>query len=410
VETTKLPQAFCERVLADASIPNAQGLLDALSAGNPSVAIRYNRRKGLMPEPDAPRVAWWSERSRYFAERPQFTFDPAFHQGRYYVQDASSMAIGAVIESLGLTQPVTYLDACAAPGGKTTAAIDALPDGSFVLANEFEPTRAATLRDNLMKWGYGRVAVTVGDTARLRRLGADTFDVIAADVPCSGEGMMRKDPQAVAQWSPGLVRRCAELQREILENIWPLLRPGGHLIYSTCTFAAEEDERNVQWLVDELGAELLPLPFPDEWGVVGGHFYPHLIHGEGLYMALLRKSGAGRPTGGNGITEKLLRKAANVMTYGFETTELKGRDEIPTHALALSTECPRGKFPEVDVDRLTALQFLHRDAITLPPDTPRGMVLLTYQSHPLGWVKNLGNRANNLLPKHLRILSPLPPT
>lgn len=397
----KLPEEFVARILGDSTIPDPQGLLDELASGNPCVAIRHNRLKGSRPADGADLVPWCN-RGEYLAERPQFTFDPHLHQGLYYVQDASSMALGAVIESLGLDRPVQYLDCCAAPGGKTTAAIDALPAGSFIVANEAEPARAAALDENLMRWGYPDVAITVGPAQRLGRLPEGCFDVIGADVPCSGEGMMRKDPKAIEQWNPGLVESCARLQRDILSAVWPLLRPGGYMIYSTCTFAAAEDENQVRWLADEFGAEVMELPpMP---GVVNGHFFPHLVRGEGLFMALLRKPGDSvRPA--RRLTEKDLAKATKLLRYGSIDTEPKGRDVIPSHAAAQRYDFDASKWPQAEVDRPAALQFLHRDAITLPEGTPRGLTLLTYDGRPLGWVNNLGSRANNLLPRNLRILS-----
>lgn len=314
------------------------------------------------------------------------------------------MAIDSIIRHLALTEPVNYLDACAAPGGKTTAAISALPEGSFVVANEFEPARAAVLCQNLMKWGCANVAVTLGSAQKLRKLPCETFDIIAADVPCSGEGMMRKDAKAIEQWTPGLVRSCAALQFEISEALWPLLRPGGYFMYSTCTFAPEEDEENVRRMVDELGAQELALP--EMPGVIGGHFYPHIIDGEGLYIALLRKPGEGKSAAK--ITGKMLAKHANLIQWSTgEEFEAKGKSKIPTHALAMRADFDASQWPSVEVDRQTALKFLHRDALTLEGDTPRGIVLLTYGNHPLGWVNNLGSRANNLLPRHLRIISNL---
>ncbi|MBD5361335.1 MAG: hypothetical protein HDR81_00800 [Bacteroides sp.] len=397
----KLPEEFVARILGDSTIPDPQGLLDELASGNPCVAIRHNRLKGSRPAEGADLVPWCN-RGEYLAERPQFTFDPHLHQGLYYVQDASSMALGAVIESLGLDRPVQYLDCCAAPGGKTTAAIDALPAGSFIVANEAEPARAAALDENLMRWGYPDVAITVGPAQRLGRLPEGCFDVIGADVPCSGEGMMRKDPKAIEQWNPGLVESCARLQRDILSAVWPLLRPGGYMIYSTCTFAAAEDENQVRWLADEFGAEVMDLPpMP---GVVNGHFFPHLVRGEGLFMALLRKPGDSvRPA--RRLTEKDLAKVTKLLRYGSIDTEPKGRDVIPSHAAAQRYDFDASKWPQAEVDLPAALQFLHRDAITLPEGTPRGLTLLTYDGRPLGWVNNLGSRANNLLPRNLRILS-----
>ncbi len=391
----KLPAEFCERILADPKIPNPQGLLDALASGSPSVAIRHNRLKRCTPPEGADLVPWCAA-GEYLAERPNFTMDPRFHQGLYYVQDPSSMAIGAVIESLGLAEPVSYLDVCAAPGGKTTAAIDALPAGSCVLANEADPARAKVLCENLMKWGYNNVKVSVGPAQKLRKLlPRESFDIIAADVPCSGEGMMRKDPKAVEQWTPGLVESCARLQFEIVDAVWPLLKPGGYMIYSTCTFAEAEDENNVKRIIEELGAEQLPLP--ELPGVVNGHFYPHMVRGEGLYMALLRKPGT--------LTVGTFCRVSAVGLPVADEYEMKGRERIPTHALAMRADFDAGAWPQVDVDRATALRFLHRDALTLPEDAQKGLTLLTFEHRPLGWVNNLGRRANNLLPKPLRILS-----
>lgn len=206
---------------------------------------------------------------------------------------------------------------------------------------------------------------------------------------------MRKDPKAREQWTPQLVNRCADLQREILEAVWPLVRPGGWMIYSTCTFNREENENNVQWAIEALGAEQAPLP--ELPGVVNGHFYPHLVRGEGLFMALLRKPG-------NEPAAPLCRLPAKILQQGVgPLTELKGRTEIPTHAASLAADFRADKWPQAEVDRETAVAFLRRDAIRLD-DAPRGLVLLTFGGYPLGWVNNIGSRANNLLPKSLRIL------
>ena len=203
------------------------GLGDAVAAlaeGSPEVSVRVNRHKPSAV--DSAEIVPWCEDGRYLSERPVFALDPCWHQGRYYVQEAGSMFVGHVVRSLSRewTGPVAVLDACAAPGGKTTAVIDALPEGSLVVANEYVPSRAAVLKENIVKWGCPSVIVTRGDTASLSRLG-EMFDLVVADVPCSGEGMMRKDEDAVAQWSEGLVRDCAALQWEIVCNLWEILAP-----------------------------------------------------------------------------------------------------------------------------------------------------------------------------------------
>ena len=453
-----LPQQFIDMIARLAqSEPRVDGLIEALESTAPSVSVRFNRTKC----PDLPsttagvattRPVEWCRAGRYLSTRPVFTLDPALHQGLYYVQDASSMFISHVIGQItdGATSPLAYLDACAAPGGKTTAAIDALPTGSFVAANEWDYRRAEILRENIMKWGYPSDAVTRGDTKRYGKL-RDTFDIIAADVPCSGEGMMRKDAEAVCQWTPALVEQCAARQREIVDNLWPALKSGGYFIYSTCTFNRSENEEIVQYITDNYDAESVAIGTDAFPGILPGidtsnhcyRFMPHRIEGEGLFMAVLRKKGEpvaarrdkSRPTKpaklpfrlpewmpGNltpllvddtlygivtewkPLVDKLM-STADVLMPGVEIATVRGRDLIPSQGLAMLAGYRHEVVPTVEVDRDAALTYLRRDAITLPDNTPRGHILLTHGGHPLGWVKNLGNRTNNLYPAPWRILS-----
>lgn len=428
------------------------GLVEALSSTEPSVSIRINRGKGL-PAPAACEPVPWAGRGWYLRERPSFTLDPAFHQGRYYVQEASSMVVGEIVSRLvaGSDAPLRYLDACAAPGGKTTAVIDALPAGSLVVANEYVARRASILVENLTKWGSPDTVVSRGDTRRFGKL-KEVFDIVGVDAPCSGEGMFRKDEEAVSQWSPGLVSECADRQREILGNVWPSLRAGGYLIYSTCTFNRRENEEMVDWLVDELGAESVDMLLPEEWGIAAGidsphhcyRFLPHRLKGEGLFVAVMRKPGGDGPCrlkpakppkldktlaslanwihdGGDRVIESdgdsviayarhhadavaALRQSLDVVSTGVKIAEVKGRDFVPTQSLAMSLAFNRAAFPAVDVDAGMALTYLRRESVTLPDGTPKGYVLLTYEGGPLGFVKNLGNRSNNLYPAAWRIL------
>ena len=458
-----LPQQFVESLKALGS-PLFDNLADTLANSAPSVAVRDNRAKRYRypaSETDGD-VAWLSDRGHYLAERPRFAMDPAWHQGLYYVQDASSMFLARVIATLtaGSDTPLRYLDACAAPGGKTTAAIDALPEGSLVVANEYVPSRAAILKENIIKWGYPSVIVTRGDTRLLAKALRETMDIVAADVPCSGEGMMRKDPEAVAQWSDGLVEECVARQEEIVDNLWLTLRPGGYFIYSTCTFNLRENERMVARMIDLYGAESVAIPIEEEWMIAPAvegsaaacRFIPGRIRGEGLFMAVLRKpdgkaDGATTSRGRRDkaakerplpreaadatgwLTDpaamtfsidddrvnafptrwlpelKALSRATDIIYDGVNVATLRGRDLIPTQTLAMSTLLRRGAFPEVDVDKATALDYLRRQAMMLPEGTPRGFVLLTCDGRPLGFVKNLGNRANNLYPQNWRLIS-----
>ena len=430
----------------------ADALLAAITSTEPSVAIRVNPLKAPADAAPALRRVPWCDAGRYLAEREPFTFDVDFQSGRYYVQDASSMFIHHVLRHL-VKEPVRYLDLCAAPGGKTTTAISALPQGSMVVANEIVNARARVLCENLQKWGAPRCVVTCNAPHHFGRL-SHFFDVVAADVPCSGEGMMRKDEQARRQWSPALVKQCADLQRSIIADVWDALRPGGLLIYSTCTYNTLENEQMLAWMVHEYGAEPVAVPVPEQWHIhpaIEGNlpcyrFMPHRTEGEGLFMAVLRKPEAPRK-------EVRLKKAKatkakplpvpkdvrfrlkdadhfdfsvvndevvavpadmapimpafadlNVMHMGVNVGAIKGKNCVPSHALALSSALNPAAFPTCEVDYLAAMAFLRGEALSLP-QAPRGYVLLTYHSQPIGFVNNLGNRANNLYPKAWRVLS-----
>lgn len=445
-----LPPEF-EQMLAELGDAGA-GVVEALQAGvTVPTAVRLNRSKAAPALTGRP-VAW-CESGLLLDERPQFTLDPALHQGRYYVQDSSSMAATAAVaralELLDRKENLRYLDACAAPGGKTIAALDTLPPDTFAVANEYDPRRAAILAENLAKHGSGRVATMRGDASSMQ-LPANFFDIIGADVPCSGEGMMGKEEEAVNQWSPGLVAQCALLQRSIVDNLWDALAPGGFLVYSTCTFNTSENESVVAHAVADLGAEVMDIPALDLPCIAGSaegfnfpayRFLPGRTPGHGQFVALLRKpSDAGLRASarevktdrkktvfdaapylaGEWVTRlrgdivtalpaahtadvAAMEKHAKNLKAGIELGQIKGRDFIPSQELALAVDLRHDAFARVDVDIDTALSYLRRNPVTLPDGAPRGIVLLTYQDTPLGFVKNLGNRANNLYPQHWRI-------
>lgn len=357
----------------------------------------------------------WAKDGYLLSERPSFTLDPLFHAGAYYVQEASSMLLDFIIRQL-VKEPVTMLDLCAAPGGKTTCAMAALPEGSILYSNEPIRTRANILAENVMKFGHPDIIVTnnyAKDYAKAKK----TFDVILTDVPCSGEGMFRKDPNAINEWSTSNVDSCWKIQRSIVEDIWQCLKPGGILIYSTCTFNAHEDEENVQWIIDNLGADPIALEgVKEEWNITGAlkgnlpvyRFIPGKTKGEGLFMAVMRKKG--EPTQGSTPTilkkkEKISmkEKGLKVITHGINPPTQKGKKTIPDISLALSINQKENDYPHVDVDRQTAINYLRREAITLPADTPRGIVTITYKGLGLGFANNIGNRANNLYPQEWRI-------
>ena len=361
----------------------------------------------------------WCPEGFYLSGRPQFTFDPLFHAGCYYVQEAASMFVTHILRAVAnscvpsvasgiaesslftLHSSLNVLDLCAAPGGKSTAMRTVLPEGSILVSNEPNPTRAQILLENITKWGWPDCIVTNNYPRDFRKAKAK-FDLILCDVPCSGEGMFRKDPQAISEWSLQNVEKCWRLQREIVADAWECLNPGGLLIYSTCTFNIKEDEENVRWIIDTYDAEPLTIPTDPSWNITGSllpgfdvpvyRFIPGITRSEGLFMCALRKFGGTEVRGYGGAR--------------YDYRQMKGLSILvpPLH----HTPVP----PTIDLPYSDALKYLRGEALVLPPGTPQGIVTVTYKGVPLGPVKNIGNRANNLYPKPWRIKTthlPSPP-
>ena len=403
-------------------------------------------------------VPWCPSTGRYLSERKNFTFDPLFHAGMYYVQEASSMFVDLAIRQY-IHHPVRMLDLCAAPGGKSTAVRAALPAGSLLFSNEPMRTRSQILAENIQKFGHPDVIVT-NNYPKDYKKSKIQFDVILTDVPCSGEGMFRKDEGAINEWSEANVNNCWQLQREIVSDIWNCLKPGGILIYSTCTFNSHEDEENVDWIQENLDADILPLEIAPSWNITGSltndkpmyHFIPGKTKGEGLFLAVLRKKGEADakevaiknkkgkkgdkkkqtkmqdiPSNWLNESEGWERKTVNdnlyviasqhseicdealknlkVIHLGIKLGEPKGKDFIPDQSLALSTEINKEAFPQVELSYQDAIKYLRKESLVLPSETPKGFVLVTYHRQPLGWMKNIGNRANNLYPQEWKIKS-----
>ena len=330
----------------------------------------------------------WCAEGYYLNDRPQFTFDPLLHAGCYYVQEASSMFVTHILRNVqwSMVNGQCALDLCAAPGGKSTALRSVLPDDCVLISNEPMGNRAQILLENVTKWG-GPNHIVTNNYPRDFRKAKLKFDLILCDVPCSGEGMFRKDPNAISEWSAQNVEKCWQLQREIVADAWECLNPGGLLIYSTCTYNTKENEENIRWILDTYDAQVLDIPVDPSWNITGSllqgfiepvyRFIPGITRGEGLFVCALRKAGSLEPKPFN--AKKL---ALKVLDAEFEKSDV----------------C-------VDVDYATALKYLRGEALVLPADTPRGIVTITYQGQPLGPAKNIGNRANNLYPKAWRIKS-----
>lgn len=457
-----LPQSFYQQMCALLGTAESGALCTALTETQPPVSIRRHPVKCGDAFAEEERVGW-CDAGRYLAERPSFTFDPRLHAGAYYVQEASSMFIEqAYLRIAADFTPQRLLDLCAAPGGKSTLWRSLLPDGALFVANEPIRPRAQILAENLTKWGHPDVVVSRAYPEEFASLGS-FFDVIAADVPCSGEGMFRKDEQARGEWSPEAVMTCAQRQRSIIADVWPALREGGYLVYSTCTFNREENEDNVSYICRELGAELVEIPLHPQWKIKGDvterglpvyRFFPHLTRGEGIFLALLRKTSESPA-----LREKKIRKTerkktpsipsastlaswlspssdysffrpsedtiaavrttllpdvqrllntVQTLTAGILLAEEKGRKFIPQHPLALSTALAETAFPREELSYDQAISYLRREAITLSSEAPRGYVLVCFEALPLGFVNNLGARANNLYPNEWRIRKAAP--
>ncbi|MFZ4545461.1 MAG: methyltransferase RsmF C-terminal domain-like protein, partial [Saprospiraceae bacterium] len=389
-------------------------------------------------------------------ERPSFTLDPLFHAGAYYVQEASSMLIGhALKQVVDFDRNLRILDLCAAPGGKSTLLLSLMNDKSVLLSNEVIKTRVNILKENIHKWGNPNVMVSNHEAEDFRGLNG-FFDVVLIDAPCSGEGLFRKDENAKKEWSPENVNLCSARQKKILSNTIDLLTDGGILLYSTCTYNAQENLDNVIWITEQFGCESIPIELPADWGVVelkesasfGYQCYPHLVKGEGFFFAVLRKGTNRQEKTGTSYFQKksslypvskseleLLRKwvddpdslsfykkgngiitavskaiepdcaaiesALRRVSFGVEIGEFKGKDFIPSHELALSS-IVSSAFVSIELEKNEALFYLKKELHSVDTDL-RGWALAKYQGLSMGWMKILPNRINNYLPAHFRI-------
>ena len=381
-----LPEDFVRMMHEQYDADTADSLCHALCDTEPEVSIRLNPRKGktLSIENLDVEACPWCPDAYYLHERPAFTFDPLLHAGAYYVQEASSMYVSQLLRHhFPVSGPSAALDLCAAPGGKSTLLASLLPPGSILVSNEPMPKRAQVLAENMQKWTRTaegeypvRSVVTQNYPTDFVEF-TDSFDLLLTDVPCSGEGMFRKDEVAVQDWSLQNVDLCWRRQREILQGIWHVLKPGGLLIYSTCTFNHFEDEDNVRWICENLGGMLLE----------ERHFLPGRNRGEGFYCAAI---------------QSVPRGEEQLPSLGISSDELKSLEaklrtlHVLPQAFSVEPDMPR-----IELTYSQALSYLRREAVRVP--APRGMVLLCYKGYVLGPGKCVGNRINNLYPEQWRI-------
>ncbi|RCH55050.1 RNA methyltransferase [Mucilaginibacter hurinus] len=401
----------------------------------------------------------WCEEGYYLDERPSFTFDPYFHAGAYYVQEASSMFIDHIVKYIKPADvDIKVLDLCAAPGGKSTLLSSLLNAGDLLVANEIIRTRVPVLTDNLNRWGRSNTIVTNNDPKDFNHL-KGFFDIILVDAPCSGSGMFRKDPAAMREWSEANVNLCHQRQERILADVLPALKEGGYLIYSTCSYSRQENEDIADWVCDNFGLESIVIPVDNRWGITVSQsrrhqascyrFYPGKIIGEGFFVTCLRKTAnSGElPVYKNNAQQKLpateiaqiktcvnepeeyyyfkvnddwlaidrrhkeslniLHKNLYIKKSGVRIGTIAGKHLIPDHELALSTLINNNVFNETQLDYDEAITYLRKDNLNISAPK-QGWSLMTYQGLALGWAKLLPNRVNNYYPKELRILASAP--
>lgn len=444
-----LPQAFVSQMQA---ILGADYPIFEAGLATPSpTSIRYNTHK---KQASADQQVPWCMEANYLTIRPDFAQDPHWHGGAYYVQEAGSMFTGYVVSQLlpRLEKPIV-LDLCAAPGGKSTHLASLLHEKGLLVSNEVVKARLSILQENLIKWGFNNAVITHNDPSYFSAL-ENFFDIVVIDAPCSGEGLFRKQPEAVQEWSESQVQACATRQQRILEDIWPALRPGGFLIYSTCTYNTTENEDNVRWLTEQFPTHPVEINLGKDWQIATHdhgafttfRFYPHRTATEGFFLTVLQKRDEesykspylqGRHTYFKRLSKEehprfdkwllqrspLLMKQPNgtinllpadfyeeieylarklrVVYTGTEIAEIKGKDANPMQGLANSVYVNKGYFPQMEVPFEEALHYLSKNDFRA--QSSLGHNLVTYEGLALGWCKQLPNRINNYYPTEWRL-------
>ncbi len=451
MQEKSFPPAFEQRMRSQ--LGDAWNAFANIHSTDSPISIRLNSQKtgaqpiDLLSTPDMHSKIPWTENGYYLKQRPSFTLDPSFHAGAYYVQEASSMLLEqAIKQCVGNHEVVRTLDLCAAPGGKSTHLLSLLSKDSLVVSNEVIRSRATILAENIMKWGYSNVVVTNNDPEDFQRLNG-FFDLMVVDAPCSGEGLFRKDAEAMKEWSVDNANLCSLRQQRILHDIWPALKEDGLIIYSTCTYNPEENANNLRKFLEEHDAEIVPLQLDKAWGIealsIGYQCFPHQVQGEGFYLAVLRKKEA-QPGARLRVAKNVFHKPVKlladyqqwmtpadqtflqfkdyllalpasltiemeflasllkIVSAGTTLGTVKHTKLIPDHALALSIYLNKESFPSIEVDKEEAIAYLRKDVFWKEGLT-KGFSSIQYKGFTLGWVNVLDNRLNNLYPAEWRI-------
>jgi 16S rRNA C967 or C1407 C5-methylase (RsmB/RsmF family) len=418
-----------------------KNLLDSLAQNAPS-SIRYNpfKYKYAIQNPVA-----WSQFGEYITKEQAYALDPHWHAGAYYVQEASSMFLEKALAMCLLPQQAICLDLCAAPGGKSTHLLSLLQPDQILISNEVIRSRVAVLKENIVKWGCENVVITHSDASQFSNLGA-IFDLVLVDAPCSGEGLLRKDPAALDHWSTDAVQTCSLRQQRILTDIQSTIKPGGYLIYATCTYNTIENEENMAWFTSKYGFKELAIIHSIDSitrAAMGYKFFPHKTVGEGFYLCLLQKQDG--PTKeipfkrksnfesfpkanlvekyllqsnnyeilqykdiiklmgiGHKYVVDYLANSLNIITAGLDVAHwLKAKELLPEHGLAMSRLINPSHFDPIALDLPAAQLYLKRELLDV--NCANGLHLACYEGLCLGFFKKINTRINNQYPQEWRL-------
>ncbi len=444
----KIPDEFVVRMKLQLGA-DADNFFNALSLPSPT-SIRLNHLKGKSSFSNLQPVLW-CKNGFYLEARPRFHLDPHWHGGAYYVQEASSMILDEVINQLHLDQtPRIWLDLCAAPGGKTGILASHLKPTDILIANEVVSQRKTILWENLVKGGYMNTMIT---NEQPSSFGEPLADIILIDAPCAGEGMMRKEPEAINQWNEGLVRSCSLVQKQIVNDAVKALKPDGYLIYSTCSYSLEENIYNISDFNTTHDLESIQLNFPETWGIqtinfkeaIGYQLYPHKVKGEGLFIAVLKNNSNRTSTKqGNKKTSNefiaVPKEIESILNNPFlfkirkniehnllissaaeekanevlqripraeiiaQAGQIKGKDFIPAHFLAMSC-IQYAEIKKIELDLEGALDYLERSTMVSSSVNEIGWHLASYDGTLLGWLKYTSQGWKNHYPMNWRLRS-----
>ena len=454
-EQVDFPEAFIKNVKK--AFPDQHQEMLAAILKQPKTSIRFNKKK-IPPEGHLPiqnKIAW-SDAGYFLTERPSFTTDPLFHAGCYYPQEASSMFLDFILKQIySDNSSKNVLDLCGAPGGKSTLLADFFDDESFILSNEVINSRAGILHQNMTKWGRINTHVSNSDPKVFSKIN-NFFDLILIDAPCSGEGLFRKDSKAVQEWSLDNVNLCSLRQKRIVSDVLPALKEDGFIIYSTCTFNEDENIKNLEFFCNELDLTPVLLENVPDYvfkkqaktkkgeTIEGYHFLPHLVEGEGFFVGILKKKDSNNSKTFQKKTKPsktphakielpfdfdkekyvlelknqlvvthlkthqqaihYLKTSINFIKTGLMLGEIKGKDFVPSQELALSIDF-KNKFPSLDLNLEQAISYLKKADFKLDTkEIKKGFYLVKYLDYPLGFIKVIPGRFNNLYPKNWRIL------